>query len=131
MPGEVKKSKPVQKTALVIVINAESQRIAYDGEIDAIIADITAGEDVTRDFTYLYRGTSHGEKDYGNSYVEVNLTEQHVYVYKDGELVVESDCVSSCMVSSSLTSSCSTFSVFLSAIFSSKKLFECHDFIRE
>lgn len=69
-------------------------RIAYDGEIDQIIADLKAGEDVTRDFTYLYRATSHGEHDYGNSYVEVNLSEQHVYVYEDGELAVESDCVS-------------------------------------
>lgn len=69
-------------------------RIAYDGEIDAIIADIKAGEDVTRDFTYLYRGTSHGEKDYGNSYVEVNLTTQHVYVYKEGVMVLDTSCVS-------------------------------------
>ncbi|SEL04133.1 Putative peptidoglycan binding domain-containing protein [Pseudobutyrivibrio ruminis] len=69
-------------------------RIAYDGEIDAIIADLEGGEDVTRDFTYLYYGTSHSGHDYGNSYVEVNLTEQHVYVYKDGEMVFDTDCVS-------------------------------------
>ena len=69
-------------------------RIAYEGEIDQIIADLTAGEDVTRDFTYLYRGTSHGEKDYGNSYVEVNLTTQHVYVYKEGTMVLDTSCVS-------------------------------------
>ena len=69
-------------------------RIAYEGEIDAIIADLEGGEDVTRDFTYLYYGTSHGEHDYGNSYVEVNLTEQHVYVYKDGEMVFDTPCVS-------------------------------------
>lgn len=69
-------------------------RIAYEGEIDQIIADFKAGEDVTRDFTYLYRGTSHGEHDYGNNYVEVNLTTQHVYVYKDGAMVLDTPCVS-------------------------------------
>ncbi len=69
-------------------------RIAYEGEIDQIISDLEAGEDVTRDFTYIYKGTSHGEKDYGNSYVEVNLTTQHVYVYKDGEMVFDTACVS-------------------------------------
>ena len=69
-------------------------RIAYDGEIDAIIADFKGGKDVTRDFTYLYYGTSHGEHDYGNSYVEVNLTKQHVYVYKDGVMVFDTPCVS-------------------------------------
>ncbi|MBR5649878.1 L,D-transpeptidase family protein [Pseudobutyrivibrio sp.] len=69
-------------------------RIAYEGEIDAIIADFEGGQDVTRDFTYLYRGTSHGANDYGNSYVEVNLTTQHVYVYKEGVMVLDTDCVS-------------------------------------
>ena len=69
-------------------------RIAYDGEIDQIISDLKAGEDVTRDFTYIYKGTSHGEKDYGNSYVEVNLTTQHVYVYKEGSMVFDTACVS-------------------------------------
>jgi hypothetical protein len=69
-------------------------KIAYDGEIDAIIADLEGGQDVTRDFTYLYKATSHGEHDYGNNYVEVNLSEQHVYVYKDGQMVFDTNCVS-------------------------------------
>ncbi len=68
-------------------------KIAYDGEIDQIITDLQGDEDVTRDFVYLYYGTSHGDHDYGNSYVEVNLSEQHVYVYKDGQLAVSTDCV--------------------------------------
>ncbi len=68
-------------------------KIAYDGEIDQIITDLQGNDDVTRDFVYLYYGTSHGDHDYGNSYVEVNLSEQHVYVYKDGQLAVSTDCV--------------------------------------
>ncbi|MCD7919405.1 MAG: L,D-transpeptidase/peptidoglycan binding protein [Clostridiales bacterium] len=32
--------------------------------------------------------------DYGDTYVEINLTAQHLYYYKDGALVVESDFVS-------------------------------------
>ncbi len=31
--------------------------------------------------------------DFGNTYVEVNLTAQHLYFYKDGELIIESDVV--------------------------------------
>ena len=30
----------------------------------------------------------------GNTYVEINLTAQHLYVYKDGSKVLESDFVS-------------------------------------
>lgn len=33
-------------------------------------------------------------KDYGNTYVEINLGTQHLFFYKDGELIVESDFVS-------------------------------------
>lgn len=32
--------------------------------------------------------------DFGNTYVEVNLTAQHLFFYKDGQLVIESDFVS-------------------------------------
>lgn len=68
-------------------------KIAYQGEIDQIKADLEAGEDVTRDFTYLFTAASHGENDYGDSYVEVNLTDQHVYIYKDGNMVFDTACV--------------------------------------
>jgi lipoprotein-anchoring transpeptidase ErfK/SrfK len=38
--------------------------------------------------------TLQGENDIGDSYIEVNLSEQHVYAYKDGKQVAEGDCVS-------------------------------------
>ncbi|MCR5195520.1 MAG: L,D-transpeptidase/peptidoglycan binding protein [Pseudobutyrivibrio sp.] len=75
-------------------------KISHDGEVNQIIADLTAGEDVTRDFVYhsfvegkYCTAASHGEHDYAGSYVEVNLTEQHVYVYKDGAMVFDTPCV--------------------------------------
>lgn len=92
--GKKKEFTTTSGDTITVPAGSFGWKIAYDGEIDQIIADLTAGEDVTRDFTYLYYGTSHGEHDYGNSYVEVNLSEQHVYVYKDGEMVFDTDCVS-------------------------------------
>ncbi len=47
-----------------------------------------------REPVYLTTANSHGEHDYGDSYVEINLTNQHLFLYKDGKLVVESDFVS-------------------------------------
>lgn len=35
-----------------------------------------------------------GMEDWGDTFIEVNLTKQHLYYYKNGELVVESDFVS-------------------------------------
>jgi len=91
--GKAKEFTTTSGETITVPAGSFGWKIAYDGEIDQIISDLTSGEDVTRDFTYLYYGTSHGEHDYGNSYVEVNLTEQHVYVYKDGEMVFDTDCV--------------------------------------
>ena len=38
--------------------------------------------------------TLQGENDIGDTYIEVNLSEQHVYAYKDGKKIAEGDCVS-------------------------------------
>lgn len=69
-------------------------RIDRDAEIEQLLADLEAGEDVKREPVYRQRANSHGENDYGDSYVEINLTAQHIFLYEDGELVVESDFVS-------------------------------------
>ena len=63
-------------------------------EAEAIVNDIKGGEKVTRDFNYKYTAASHSGNDYGNSYVEINLTAQHLFLYKDGNIVIESDFVS-------------------------------------
>ena len=36
---------------------------------------------------------SNGQDYYGNTYAEVSITEQHMWMYKDGEVVFESDVV--------------------------------------
>ena len=72
-------------------------------ETAQLLIDIEAGEDVTREPVYSLRANSHGENDYGDSYVEINLTTQHLFVYKNGELVVESDFVSGCVAKNHAT----------------------------
>lgn len=69
-------------------------RIDNEGELAQIMEDLSAGESVTREPVYLQTANSHGETDYGDSYVEINLTAQHLFLYKDGELVIETDFVS-------------------------------------
>ena len=69
-------------------------RINQSAEMAAVTAIVKAGERQTREPEYIQKGASHGENDYGNTYVEVNLTAQHLFFYKNGELVVESDFVS-------------------------------------
>lgn len=55
---------------------------------------ITKGKQVTRTPEYFQQAASYGENDYGDSYVEINLTAQHLFVYEKGKKVYESDFVS-------------------------------------
>ena len=59
----------------------------------ALIEDIKAGESKEKEPIYLSRAAQYGENDIGGTYVEINLTAQHVFFYKDGKLKVDSDCV--------------------------------------
>ena len=73
---------------------------SYGWKVDAekekatIKSLIEAGETTKREPEFSRKAASHGENDYGNSYVEVNLTTQHMFVIKNGSKVLESDFVS-------------------------------------
>jgi len=69
-------------------------RINQKAETAAVLEAVKAGSQVTREPEYLQKAASHGETDYGDTYVEINLTAQHLYFYKDGKMMVESDFVS-------------------------------------
>lgn len=69
-------------------------KVDNEAEKEMIIKDLKAGEKVERELEYAQTANSHGEHDYGNSYVEINLTAQHLFFYKDGKLLVETDFVS-------------------------------------
>ena len=63
-------------------------------EVTALIEDIKNGTVGVREPIYFQKAVKYGAKDYGNTYVEVNLTAQHLFVYKKGKMVLESDFVS-------------------------------------
>lgn len=69
-------------------------RIDQEKEAEELCALISAGESQIREPVYAQKARSHGVNDYGDTYVEVNLTAQHLYFYKDGKLVIDSDFVS-------------------------------------
>lgn len=63
-------------------------------EKNEIIQAIYAGTQSVKQPNYYQTAQQYGSDDIGNTYVEINLTAQHLYYYKDGELIVESDFVS-------------------------------------
>lgn len=63
-------------------------------EKDDLIAFIKEGKSGEKEPVYYQRAVQRGKDDMGGTYVEVNLTMQHVLLYKNGEKIAESDCVS-------------------------------------
>lgn len=63
-------------------------------ETEELAAMLERGESGERTPVYYQTAAQYGMPDYGNSYVEINLTAQHLFLYKDGNLVLESDFVS-------------------------------------
>lgn len=69
-------------------------KIDQEKEAEALRGNIKKGETLSREPEYAQRANSRGGNDYGSTYVEVNLTAQHLHYYKDGSLVLETDFVS-------------------------------------
>jgi lipoprotein-anchoring transpeptidase ErfK/SrfK len=67
--------------------------INTDKEIEDLTAAIKEGKTITKEPTYLETAASHGNNDIGNTYVEIDMTEQHLWFYKNGSLVVQGDVV--------------------------------------
>lgn len=68
--------------------------IDQKAETEALMDIIYSGESQEREPIYLQTAASHDGPDYGDTYAELDLTSQHLYFYKNGELLVESDFVS-------------------------------------
>jgi hypothetical protein len=55
------------------------------------------GEQTVRTPVYFGTAATYGDEDWGDSYVEVDLSAQHLWVYENGQVVEESDFVSGCV----------------------------------
>lgn len=80
-------------------IHYESSDYGYqidrDAEAQQLIQDIYANTATEREPVYAVRGYKrNGRDDIDGTYVEANLTQQHLWFYIDGELVTETDFVS-------------------------------------
>jgi hypothetical protein len=63
-------------------------------ELSELKEAIEAGTNGVREPVYFQTAEQYGDDDVGDTYVEINLTAQHLYFYKDGEVVIDTDIVS-------------------------------------
>lgn len=92
--GKPKNLKTSYGPTVTITGGAYGWKVDTEKEKATIRALIEAGETTNREPEFSRKAASHGENDYGNSYVEVNLTAQHMFLIKNGSKVLESDFVS-------------------------------------
>ncbi|WP_242949989.1 L,D-transpeptidase family protein [Clostridium saccharobutylicum] len=67
--------------------------INIDDEMNELINIIKEGKTITRQPVYKQTAIYHDDNDIGNTYVEINMTKQHLWFYKNGTLVVAGDVV--------------------------------------
>ena len=65
-------------------------------EYERIIEDLTAGKPVKRPICYSAEGYTHNNNDIGDTYVEISITDQHLWYYEDGELILDCDIRTGC-----------------------------------
>lgn len=62
-------------------------------EKEDLIQTVKNGEEVTKEPAYSQDAISREKDDVGNTYVEIDMTKQHLWFYKNGALIVEGDVV--------------------------------------
>lgn len=64
-------------------------KINCAAETKALLENIKLGEVLEKEPIYAQKAVSRGEDDIGNTYVEISITRQHLWFYKDGKLITQ------------------------------------------
>jgi len=62
-------------------------------EVGDLIVAIKNGQTIAKEPRYTEKGLNHDVNDIGTTYVEINLTKQHLWFYKNGKLIADGDVV--------------------------------------
>ena len=94
-----KKKKFVTTLGVEMTLTSASYgwRADREAEAEELLSLIQEGSTEVREPIYTHKAmmkSADNVNDIGNSYVEADLTNQHLYLYQDGEVVLETDFVS-------------------------------------
>jgi lipoprotein-anchoring transpeptidase ErfK/SrfK len=68
-------------------------KINQTAETKVLLEEIKLGEKIEKEPIYLQKTLSRDKDEIGNTYVEVNITKQHLWFYKNGKLITQGDVV--------------------------------------
>ena len=74
--------------------SAYGWKIDQDAEVAQLTEEIRTGAQTTREPVYSMRANAYGYNDIGSTYIEVDLSSQHMYYYQSGSIIFDSDIVS-------------------------------------
>ena len=74
--------------------SAYGWKIDQDAEAAQLTEEIRTGTQTTREPVYSMRANACGYNDIGSTYIEVDLSSQHMYYYQGGSIIFDSDIVS-------------------------------------
>ena len=63
-------------------------KINQDAETKELLENINHGLILTKEPVYTQKAFSRDGNEIGNTYVEINITRQHIWFYKDGKLII-------------------------------------------
>lgn len=68
-------------------------KINVIGESKVLLENIKFGAEIEKEPSYTQKALYRDGDDIGNTYVEVNITKQHLWFYKNGQLITQGDIV--------------------------------------
>lgn len=68
-------------------------KINQTAETKVLLEEIKLGKKIEKEPIYLQKTLSRDKDEIGNTYVEVNITKQHLWFYKNGKLITQGDVV--------------------------------------
>lgn len=68
-------------------------KIHRDEETKALINHIRQGDKIEKEPFYMQKAFSREGNEIGNTYVEINITKQHLWFYKDGKIITQGSVV--------------------------------------
>lgn len=92
--GKKRKFVTAQGVELTLPSGAFGWKTDRLAETEELTELIYQGIVTEREPVYAVRGAAKGENDIGSSYVEIDLSNQHLYLFENGEIVLETDFVS-------------------------------------
>lgn len=92
--GKKRKFTTIQGIELTLPGGAYGWKTDREEETKELTASVKKGETIDKEPVYSSRGAQKGSNDIGSSYVEIDLTNQHLYLFQKGNIVLETDFVS-------------------------------------